>query len=75
MALEAVMSHIMTGRDPFARQSMRRRRGFNSTGCYWCGNVEKRLWAYYVERDDGVVGVVAQGRAFCDVKCLRAYIS
>lgn len=66
---------IVTGRDPFARQTVRRKRGWSSTGCCWCGSVYKPLWRYYVDADNRSSGDVADGRAFCDIACLRSYVS
>jgi len=71
---------IQTGRDPFARQTIRKRKVHpTNNGCYvvmpsckWCGTTERTIWQYYVEddqpnRDHDIPGV------FCGIDCLNSY--
>jgi hypothetical protein len=65
------MSHVTIARDPFARESVIRRKAPHGS-CAWCGT-RARLWEYGTESD--------AGRAWwshvwvCCIGCDRAYRS
>lgn len=70
------MSRIQTGRDPFARHTVRK--SWTVQRCQWCGSNHKPArmrfagsWLYVVDadspRDSGTLG------AFCGLDCLNAF--
>jgi hypothetical protein len=67
---------VKTGRDPFARQNVRKRQVWNGIkGCDNCGCFNKRshVWQYYVETDTGRTYRISG--VFCGVDCLNSYHS
>jgi len=78
---------IVTGRNPFARFTVRRRKirvtwnsATNTTGktCDWCGSVKsdraskRYLWQYYVDADSARESGNIKG-LFCRIECCNAY--
>jgi hypothetical protein len=65
-------------RDPFARQTVYRRRVYATKGCLWCGQSHKTPsqmrsynFAYHVESDGGAKRDIAG--EFCSIGCMRSY--
>ena len=72
-------SLLTTGRDPFARLTIRKRRITSKIGCHWCGSPyhmkpNVRLWTYYIDADNPRESRDLKG-AFCGIQCARAYHS
>lgn len=71
--------NIHTGRDPFARHTIRRRKVHTATGCTWCGSSRQNpktaqayLWQYFVDADCTRESGDIKGQ-FCGIDCLNAY--
>ena len=62
---------IQTGRDPFARHSIRKERDHRD--CAFCGRPGPKNWRYLVDPDSGRAGPIVD-RAFCGIDCLNAFI-
>lgn len=69
---------IQTGRDPFARQTIRRRM-VHGAKCSWCGGQPYRggkprdgAWQYYVDADSARESGDIRG-TFCGIDCLNSY--
>jgi hypothetical protein len=62
---------LQTGRDPFARQDVRKRA--EKGCCAFCGQSNRygNAWRYRIEPDAGRAYDVAQ--LFCSIGCLNAY--
>jgi hypothetical protein len=62
---------IQTGRDPFARQDIRK--APIAGVCRWCGqkNRHGKVWKYRIEHDAG--GVTYIIGEFCSIGCLNDY--
>ena len=64
-------TRIRTGRDPFARHTIRKRKV--SGNCSWCGcSKNGKVWKYYVDADSERESGEIKG-AFCGVSCLNIY--
>lgn len=67
---------IQTGRDPFARHTIRKR--LVNGECSWCGQNAPRkgrfmcVWEYYVDADSPRNNGTIPGK-FCGIECLRSY--
>lgn len=67
------MNTIKIGRDPFARQTIRKE---STKGvCHWCGGHNRRggVYRYYADLDSGHVYYLAG--QFCSIGCLNSYHS
>lgn len=63
---------IVTGRNPFAREDVRKKKVHTTDGCDWCGSDYKGyLWQYYVVPDAGRQNEI-KGR-FCGIECCNSY--
>lgn len=64
---------IQFGRNPFARENIRRRRVPGE--CSWCGNQNQhgKSWQYYVEHDEGPRHDGPIKGQFCNIDCLNSY--
>lgn len=72
------MNRIQTGRDPFARHTVRRRLAPN-TVCAWCGNrphykgvPRAGAWQYFADADSARGSGDIRG-TFCSIGCLNSY--
>lgn len=71
---------ITTGRDPFARVTVRKRLvhiSYSHSGCRWCGNYRENaagryLWQYYVDADSARESGDIPG-LFCSLDCANSY--
>lgn len=65
---------LQTGRDPFARLSIRKRKHEHKKVCDWCGNANRRgwVWQYYADADSPRESGDIPG-GFCSIGCLNAY--
>ena len=67
------MAYIKTGRDPFARQDVRRRQVEGE--CDWCGghNAKGKVFVYIVEPDGLLTRTHEIPGVFCCIACLNSY--
>jgi hypothetical protein len=65
---------IETGRDPFARKTVRKRKSLDHKTCTFCGSTGGRgyVWQYYVDADSLRDSHDIPG-SFCSIRCLNAY--
>ena len=75
------MSAIHTGRDPFARHTIRKRKVYSDrSDCTWCGGFrdnrhgDRYLWQYYVDADSARESGDIHG-TFCSLSCCNSYHS
>ena len=74
------MNRICTGRDPFARHTIRKRKVRippTGRGCKWCGGActsprGPYLWQYYVDADSARESGDIDG-LFCSLGCLNTF--
>lgn len=64
---------IKLGRDPFARQSIRKSQRFNSL-CVWCGRIG-RMFNLIIVDDNQPRNDYRSKEAYCSMDCVRAYNS
>ena len=65
---------IQTGRDPFARLTIRKRKHDYKKSCDWCGQANSRgfVWQYFVDADSPRESGDIDG-GFCCISCLNVY--
>lgn len=69
---------VETGRNPFGRFTVRKRKVHTSTGCTWCGSTRQTangkyyLWQYYVDADSPRESGNIKG-LFCALDCCNSY--
>jgi hypothetical protein len=71
MGVAAMRYQIQTGRDPFARQDVRKSSEHGK--CSFCGNSNRygKVWKYRVEPDAGRTYEISGH--FCSIGCVNAY--
>ena len=65
---------IQTGRNPFARETVRKRKHEYKRTCDFCGSTNRRgfVWQYIVDCDSRA-GVVEIPGGFYSIGCVNAY--
>lgn len=67
---------LETGRNPFARETIRKRKHEHKTRCDFCGSSNSRgwVWQYYADADAPRASGDIYG-GFCSIGCLNAWIN
>lgn len=74
MGVAAMRYQIQTGRNPFARETVRKRKHEYKRTCDFCGSTNRRgfVWQYLVDCDSRA-GVVEIPGGYCSIGCVNAY--